>query len=254
MFDAFGPLLRRFALFLPPMNATKTYLLAGCTSGMGAETLKALHGDGHRIVAAVRNREGLAGYDEVEAVDFDATKPGVPLSLPETIDGLVYFPGTITLKSFRALTDEELQHDLDVNFFGAVRLIRAALPALQKATGTPAIVLFSTVAVGTGMAFHTSIAAAKGALEAFARALAAELAPRIRVNCLAPSLTDTPLAAGIIDSKARRDASLERHPLKRIGAPAEMAEWVRFLLSDAAGFVTGQVIHVDGGLSSLRPL
>ncbi len=138
---------------------TKTYLLAGCTSGIGLETLKALRADGHRLIAAVRNRESLAEFEDVESVEFDAEKTELQMELPEAIDGLAYFPGTITLKSFRALRDEDFRRDLEVNLFGAVRLIRAALPTLQKSKHG-SIVLFSTVAAQTGMPFHTSIAAA----------------------------------------------------------------------------------------------
>ncbi|MGI8432020.1 MAG: SDR family NAD(P)-dependent oxidoreductase [Chthoniobacterales bacterium] len=229
------------------MNA-KTYLLAGGNSGVGRATAELLRAKGHRVISAGRNAEALKDADTLE---FDATNSVAELPLPETLDGLVYFPGTITLKSFRALKDDDFRRDMEVNFFGAVRFLRAALPALQKAENA-AIVLFSTVAVQTGMPFHASIAAAKGAVEGFARALAAELAPKVRVNCIAPSLTATPLAANLLSSDAKTQASRERHPLKRLGDPAETAQLVRFLLSDAAGFITGQVIGVDGGLSSLR--
>lgn len=226
----------------------KTYLLAGGNSGIGHATLQLLRSDGHRVIAAVRHAEGL---EDVETLEFDAAQPVAELKLPETIDGLVYFPGTITLKSFRALKDEDFQRDLEVNFFGAVRFLRAALPALQK-SGSASIVLFSTVAVATGLPFHASIASAKGAIEGLARSLAAELAPKVRVNCIAPSLTATPLAASLLANEAKMQASRERHPLKRVGDPAETAQLVRFLLSDAAGFITGQTIGIDGGLSVLR--
>lgn len=226
----------------------KTYLLAGGNTGIGRATLDLLRAEGHRVIAAVRHRAGL---EETETLEWDAEKPTAELALPEAIDGLVYFPGTITLKSFRSLKDEDFQRDMEVNFFGAVRFLRAALPALQK-SGSASVVLFSTVAVATGMPFHASIASAKGAIEGLARSLAAELAPKVRVNCIAPSLTDTPLAANLLANEAKTQASRERHPLKRVGDPVETAQLVRFLLSDAAGFITGQTIGIDGGLSALR--
>ncbi len=232
---------------------TPTFLLAGCTSGIGLATLKLLHTDGHRIIAAVRDREPLTAFEDVEVIDFDATKTDPPQLPAEPIDGLVYFPGTINLKPFRTLRDDDFQRDLEVNFLGAVRLIRAALPALQK-SAQASIVLFSTVAAQTGMPYHTSIAAAKSAVEGFTRSLAAELAPKIRVNCIAPSLTETRLAAHLIDTDTKKEASRQRHPLRRLGQPGEVAQLVRLLLGDAAGFITGQVLPVDGGLSSLRLL
>ncbi|MBA2433362.1 MAG: SDR family oxidoreductase [Chthoniobacterales bacterium] len=229
----------------------RTYLLAGCTSGMGLATLRLLHAEGHRIIAAVRNAEPLSAFAGVERIPFEAENEDLVLELPESIDGIVYFPGTITLKPFRGLKETDFRRDLEVNFLGATRFIRAALPALQT-SGRGAIVLFSSVAAQTGMPFHTSIAAAKGAVEGFARALAAELAPGIRVNCIAPSLTETRLASHLLDSDSKREASRQRHPAKRIGDPAETAQLVRLLLSEEAGFITGQVLPIDGGLSSLR--
>jgi 3-oxoacyl-[acyl-carrier protein] reductase len=232
---------------------TRTYLLAGCTSGIGFETLKLLRTSGNRVIAAVRNREPLSDLADLEVVDFEAQKEMVQLTLPEALDGLVYFPGTINLKPFRGFKDADFHRDLEINFMGAVRLIRAALPALQKAESS-SVVLFSSVAAQTGMPFHTSIAAAKGAVEGFTRALAAELAPRVRVNCIAPSLTDTPLAAQFLNTDAKQELSRQRHPAKRIGDPADIAQLVQMLLGDASKFITGQILPVDGGLSSLRLL
>ncbi|MGD9255147.1 MAG: SDR family oxidoreductase [Chromatiales bacterium] len=171
--------------------------------------------------------------------------------LPESLDGLVYCPGTIRLKPFERLSLEDFEEDLDVNLKGAVRALRAAMPAL-KAAPQASVVLFSTVAVSTGMPMHASVAAAKGAVEGLTRSLAAEYAPRIRFNAIAPSLTDTPLASGMLRTDRQREAAASRHPLERIGDSAELAALAGFLLSEESGWISGQVLHADGGMSSIR--
>ena len=156
------------------------------------------------------------------------------------------------MKPFARLSEEDYLNDFSINLMGAVRSIKACLPSLRKNPQGASIVLFSTVAVKTGMAFHTSIASAKGAVEGFARALAAELAPKVRVNVIAPSLTDTPLAAPLLASEARQKAAAQQHPMKRIGAPKDIASMVRFLLQAESSWITGQIIAVDGGMGALR--
>jgi NAD(P)-dependent dehydrogenase (short-subunit alcohol dehydrogenase family) len=189
----------------------------------------------------------------VHFIKLDVRQPPERLDgLPEVLHGMVYCPGTIRLKPFARLTREEFLEDLQVNYLGAAHLIQACLPNLKKSASGASILLFSTVAVGIGMPFHASIAGAKGAVEGLTRSLAAELAPRIRVNAIAPSLTDTPLASSLLASEEKRQAAAERHPLKRIGSPQDMARLAVFLLSDAAGWITGQVLHADGGMSALR--
>ena len=174
----------------------------------------------------------------------------VQAALPAALDGLVYCPGTIRLRPFERLTDAEWQEDLDLNLLGAVRAIRGALKALRQAESA-SIVLFSSVAAGTGLPFHASIAAAKGAVEGMTRALAAELAPRIRVNALAPTITDTALAQRLLGTPEKRAAAAERHPLKTIGTPDDIARAALWLLEDAR-LTTGQVLNLDGGLASIR--
>jgi NAD(P)-dependent dehydrogenase (short-subunit alcohol dehydrogenase family) len=224
----------------------KCILIVGARSGIGAATAQVLRARGDVVLAAGRVAS------DAQALRFDAREREAPQwTLPPTLEGLVYCPGTIRLKPFHRVTPEEFLEDFEVNCLGAARAIQAALPALKQADHA-SVVLFSTVAVTQGLPFHASIAAAKGAVEGLARSLAAELAPRIRVNVIAPSLTDTPLAGALLADEKRREAAAARHPLKRIGDPAEMAELVAFLLSDAARFMTGQVLHADGGLSSVR--
>jgi len=193
------------------------------------------------------------GHDAIitSRSSFEATSSEACLEIPEVLDGLVYCPGTINLKPFHQLTEEDFLADFQVNLLGATRVLQQALPSLKKSP-TASVVLFSTVAVKCGMPFHSSIAAAKGAVEGLTRSLAAEWAPKIRVNAIAPSLTDTPLAAIFLGDDKRREAAAERHPLKNIGQPEHVAELVSYLLSDAARFTTGQIFRPDGGLSSVR--
>ncbi len=227
----------------------KTVLLIGGNSGIGLETARLLQKQGLSVMAAARTPGPLEELG-IPVQAFDATNPGA-LDLPPVLDGLVYFPGSITLKPFHRLTGEDFLKDFQVNLLGAVAALQSGLPAL-KASPCASVVLFSTVAVAQGMPFHASIAAAKGAIEGLAASLAAELAPKIRVNVIAPSLTATPLADPLINSESKREAAAKRHPLQQIGDPADVAELVSFLLSENSKFLTGQVVRPDGGLSSVR--
>jgi NAD(P)-dependent dehydrogenase (short-subunit alcohol dehydrogenase family) len=139
---------------------------------------------------------------------------------------------------------------LQLQTIGAIRIIQQVLPNLKAGKGS--VVMFSTVAVQQGFNFHSQVAVSKGAIEGLTRSLAAELAPTIRVNCVAPSLTDTPLAGRLLNSEQKKDANAERHPLKRIGTSEDIANAVAYLLSDESSWVTGQVIKVDGGISTIK--
>lgn len=226
----------------------RNLLIVGSSRGIGAALADQLEGQVN-LWTAGRSQAAIAADRHLT---WDATADPFPADLlPARLDGLVYCPGSIRLRPFARLAEEEFRDDLELNLMGAVRAIQAALPALRAAPGA-SIVLFSTVAVATGMPMHASIAAAKGAVEGLARSLAAELAPAIRVNVVAPSLTATPLSAGLLRTERQRESAAHRHPLQRIGQPAEIAELARFLLSDAAAWITGQVLHADGGMGALR--
>lgn len=230
----------------------KHYLLIGGSHGIGFELAKKLSSHGHRVTVLSRTRGALEQLPDVEHHVFDVLRDEFPLAvLPDALDGLAYLPGSINLRSFSSMKPEQFRDEFEINCIGAVRCLQAALKALKSAPGS-GVVLFSTVAVGTGMPFHASISAAKGAVEGLTRALAAEMAPTVRVNCIAPSLTDTPLAARLLSSDDKREASAARHPLKRIGSAAELAELAAFLLSPAAAWITGQILHADGGMSALK--
>jgi 3-oxoacyl-[acyl-carrier protein] reductase len=227
----------------------KTYVVVGASSGIGLEIATQLLAQNHRVIGLSRTQPTQPG---IEYYPYDVTQPN-PEALPQlaTIDGLVYAPGTINLKPFRSLKKPQFQADLEVNLLGAIDLIQWALKGLQSATH-PAVLFFSTVAVQQGMPFHASIAAAKGAVEGLTRSLAAEWAPKIRVNAIAPSLTDTPLADRLLNSDAKREAAAKRHPLQRVGTPQDLAAAALYLLSEDASWITGQIIPVDGGMSSLK--
>lgn len=171
--------------------------------------------------------------------------------LPEKIHGFVYCPGAIELKPFRRLTEESILDDFKLQVLGAVKAIQSVLPNLKMAEKA-SIVLFSSVAVQQGFNFHAQVAMSKGAIEGLTKALAAEFAPHIRVNCIAPSLTDTPLAERLLNSEEKKQANADRHPLKRIGEPQDIAALAVFLLSEEARWMTGQIIHLDGGMSTLK--
>ena len=183
---------------------------------------------------------------------FDALTDDIStLPLPEQIDGLVYCPGSINLKPFKRIKPQAFQEDLEVNFLSLVKVIQGLLPRLT-ASQQASLVFFSTVAVKVGMPFHTSVSASKGAIEGFAKALAAEYAPKMRINVIAPSLTDTPLAGRLLSSDDKKQRMGEMHPLKRIGTSADIANTACFLLSDKSSWMTGQVLAIDGGKSTLQ--
>jgi NAD(P)-dependent dehydrogenase (short-subunit alcohol dehydrogenase family) len=231
------------------MSDTKNYLIIGGNSGIGKSLTNMLIAKNYSVTVA--SRKGTSDTNANSLV-YDATKDQLNLEMfPSRLDGLVYCPGSISLKPFHRLSDEEFLDDFNINVLGAIRTIRSVLPLLKNSEQA-AIVLFSTVAVQQGMPFHSSIASAKGAVEGLTRSLAAELAPKIRVNAIAPSLTNTPLAGKLLASDDKKKASDERHPLKRIGEAKDIASLAGFLLSVDASWITGQILHVDGGLSALR--
>ncbi len=222
-------------------------LIIGASSGIGSALAHQLMAEGNEVVAVSReNKNDLPGF-----ISGDITSADTLPELEGPFDGFAYCPGSINLKPFRMLKDSDFEKDMEVNFFGLVRAVRKYLPLLQQSEST-SMVVFSTVAVQKGMPFHTSVAAAKGAVEGFSRSLAAELAPKIRVNVIAPSLTDTPLAARLLDSASKQDAARERHPLKRYGNPEDAASLASWLLGPKSGFMSGQVLGWDGGISSLK--
>lgn len=220
----------------------KRFVVIGATSGIGSEIKSQLEAQGHHVITASRS--------DKNEVDITSDQPDFP-DAGEQLDGLVYCPGTIQLKPFRSISLDQFRDEMEINFMGAVKTIQFYEKALKKSENA-SIVLFSTVAVRTGMPFHSSIAGAKGAVEGLTRSLAAEFAPKIRVNAVAPSLTDTPLASKLLRNEKQRESAEERHPLKTISSAKGMAQWAVTLLGEQSDFITGQVFAVDGGLSAIR--
>jgi 3-oxoacyl-[acyl-carrier protein] reductase len=225
----------------------KTYLVVGHRGGIGSAITGLLLERGDAVIGLSRNLADLQHPNlrqlQGDVLEWDGT------GLPEALDGLVYAPGSINLKPFRSYRPEEFRADFELNALGAAFTLQKAERALRAAQGSA--LLFSTVAVGQGMSYHASIAMAKGAVEGLVRSLAAEWAPAVRVNGLAPSLTDTPLASKLLGTEARAAAAAERNPLKRVGQPNDLAGAGLALLDNP--WVTGQIWGVDGGMSTIRP-
>ena len=228
---------------------SKNILIIGGNSEIGKHLGKLCHKDGYTLFVTSRS-----GQTEIDGTQIQCDPLGdlsVLDELPESLDGFVYCPGTINLKSLQRMTLDDLQKDMNINFFGAFNTFKHVLSKLKKDNGASAV-FFSTVAAQTGMTFHSSIAAAKGALESFAKASAAELAPRLAINVIAPSITKTPMASNLLSDDKKIDASADRHPLKEIGSPEQVAKTARFLLDAKENWITGQIVNQDGGMSTLK--
>jgi NAD(P)-dependent dehydrogenase (short-subunit alcohol dehydrogenase family) len=225
----------------------KNIVIIGGNSGIGLALAKKISPENLFLF----NRKG---HSEVPAQTkiFDVTTDTLSENdLPEIIDGLVYCPGTINLKPFHRLQEKDYLDDFNVNVLGFIKTINACLKGL-KAADNPSVIAFSTIAAKLGMPFHASIAASKGAIEGLVRTLAAEMAPKIRFNTVSISLTDTPLADKLLNTPEKKEAGAKRHPLNRIGQAEEIASTVAHLLSSDSAWMTGQTIHLDGGMSAIK--
>ena len=225
------------------------YLVVGGSKGIGKACTEILLEGGHEVIVASRSNSEIS-HLPIEHIELDVTQDVSELEDFDELNGLIFCPGSINLKPFHRMDIELFKQDMELNVYGAIKTIQATLPALKNGNGS--VVLFSTVAVSQGMPFHASVASAKGALEGLTRSLAAEYAPDIRVNAIAPSLTDTPLAESLVSNDKKREVSEARHPLKKIGRPEDIASLAVHLVSENGVWISGQVIGVDGGMSRLR--
>ena len=225
----------------------KNILLIGGSYGIGYEVAQQMSKENNVFVAS-RTNESLDS--SIQHIPFDVLSEDLASkAIPETIDSFVFCPGSINLKPLKMLNLDAFRQDMELNFFALVNAVKSVLPNMSE---NSSMVFFSTVAVHTGMPFHTSVSSAKGAIEGFAKSLAAEYAPKIRVNVIAPSLVDTPLAKRLLNNDKKKEAMALRHPLKRVGNVKDIANMVIFLLNPENSWVSGQVFQIDGGMSSLN--
>ncbi|MFT4752723.1 MAG: NAD(P)-dependent dehydrogenase (short-subunit alcohol dehydrogenase family) [Salibacteraceae bacterium] len=231
----------------------KNYVVIGGSSGIGKAVVHQLSAEGNRVYATYNSTD--MSSESIPNVSFhplDVTSRELDMSwVPEVVDGFVYAPGAIALLPFGRLKLEKVTADFNLQVLGAVSTLQKMIPYLKKSSH-PSVVFFSTVAVQMGFNFHTQVAISKGAIEGLTRSLAAEFAPTIRINAIAPSITHTPLAEKFLSTDDKIEANAQRHPLKKIGVANDIAEMTVFLLSDKAKWMTGQIINVDGGITRIK--
>ncbi len=229
----------------------KNYLIIGASSGIGKALTRKLSATSN-VIGTYNTNQPDTTLANVTWHQFDVlTHDTADLDVPEVLDGIVYCPGSINLKPFHRFSEEEILKDVQLQVTGGLKAVQTNIKALKKAEDA-SVVFLSSVAVQKGFAYHTQVAVSKGAVEGLTKSLAAELAPQVRVNCVAPSLTDTQLAGRLLGSEEKKEAHGKAHPMGRVGEPEDIANTITFLLSEESSWMSGQVMHVDGGRSTLN--
>ncbi|MFT7034512.1 MAG: NAD(P)-dependent dehydrogenase (short-subunit alcohol dehydrogenase family) [Cyclobacteriaceae bacterium] len=228
------------------------YFIVGGSSGIGNSIVQKLANSGNDVFSTFDKTNMESESDNIVYHHLDVTASETDLSyLPEVIDGFAYCPGSINLLPFARIKPADFVKDFELQVIGAIKILQQILPRLKKSQ-LSSVLFFSTVAVQTGFNFHSQVAASKGAIEGLTRSLAAELAPNVRVNAIAPSIIDTPLAKRFLNTEEKKKANADRHPLKTIGSTEDIAAMASFLLGNEARWITGQIITIDGGISTLK--
>ena len=225
----------------------KTIIIVGGSRGIGRATLEALL-PYNKLINISRNAPDL---HHVNLAHYNCDVISDELPNIEAADGLIYCPGSINLKPFKRLSLEDFRTDFEINVIGAIKSIQAYSTALMGSE-SGSIVLFSTVATSMGMPFHASVSTAKSAVEGLMKSVAADLAPKVRVNAIAPTITQTDLAAKLLRNERMVENTIQRHPLKKFLEPSEVASMVEYLISDVSKSISGQVFKLDCGIVSLK--
>ncbi|MDA9576275.1 SDR family oxidoreductase [Flavobacteriaceae bacterium] len=225
----------------------KTIIIVGGSRGIGKASIETLLPN-NKVINISRNAPEVE-HQNLTHYNCDVLSDELPNI--EVADGLIYCPGSINLKPFKRLSLEDFRNDFEINVIGAIKSIQAYSPALLKSESA-SIVLFSTVATAMGMPFHASVATAKSAVEGLMKSVAADLAPKVRVNAIAPTLTETDLAAKLLRNERMVENTIQRHPLKKFLNPEEVSTMVDYLISDGSKSISGQVFKMDCGIVSLK--
>jgi len=225
----------------------RNILIIGGTKGIGKAIVDLLVNE-NNVICMSRNSTEFS-HNNYSHITFDSIDDEFPDF--EKVDTLIYCPGSINLKPISSLSVEDFRKDFEINVIGAVKAIKKYIPLLKKGLN-PSILLFSTVATKLGMPYHASVSASKSAIDGIVKTLGAELAPKIRINAIAPTLTKTELASKILRNDKVVENMIERHPLKKILSPEEVAKMSEFLISENASSISGQIINMDAGIVSFK--